>query len=158
MTEWREVSGTDGLYSVSDEGQVKSRARARTSGGVLKSWLDHFGYVRVSICIDGKPRQRRVHHLVLEAFVGPRPERMECRHLDGDPANNRLDNLAWGTASENAQDNVRHKTHHSARKTHCIHGHPFDETNTYVPPAGGRVCRECVRRRGREYWHRKARN
>jgi hypothetical protein len=47
---------------------------------------------------------------VLEAFIGPRPENCEVRHLDGDPSNNRLDNLAWGTKAENQADKVRHGT------------------------------------------------
>ena len=51
----------------------------------------------------------RVHRLVLLAFVG-RPSRkgMVARHKDGDPANNRLGNLAWGTAQENWQDRKQH--------------------------------------------------
>lgn len=45
-----------------------------------------------------------------------------------------------------------HRSHKSpsalqARQTHCKNGHPFDEANTYRPPEGGRVCRECRRRR-----------
>lgn len=53
----------------------------------------------------------RIHRLVLEAFVGPRPSpRHEARHLDGCPSNNRLSNLAWGTAAENLADKERHGT------------------------------------------------
>ncbi len=62
------------------------------------------GYLTVKI--QGKPRT--VHRLVLEAFVGPCPPGMQCRHLDGNPANNRLENLAWGTHAENAADKIRH--------------------------------------------------
>lgn len=46
--------------------------------------------------------------MVLEAFVGPCPPGQECRHLDGDPSNNRVENLAWGTHEENAGDMIRH--------------------------------------------------
>lgn len=59
-----------------------------------------------------------IHKLVLETFVGPRPEGMECRHLDGNPANNQLDNLAWGTPVENAADRTRHGTQpHGSRNS-----------------------------------------
>ena len=51
-----------------------------------------------------------VHRLILEAFVGPCPDGMECRHLDGDPENNRMGNLRWGTPKSNADDSVRHGT------------------------------------------------
>lgn len=50
-----------------------------------------------------------VHRLVLETFVGPPPMKgMHTRHLDGDPSNNRLENLRWGTPEENSADRVRH--------------------------------------------------
>lgn len=53
----------------------------------------------------GKFTTFRVHRLILEAFVGPCPDGMEARHKDGNPGNNRLDNLAWGTKEENTEDN-----------------------------------------------------
>jgi hypothetical protein len=56
----------------------------------------------------GHHDQRPVHQLVLEAFVGPCPPGLECRHLDGDPTNNELWNLCWGTRTENMEDMVRH--------------------------------------------------
>lgn len=53
---------------------------------------------------------RTIHQLVTEAFVGPRPTGSEVRHLDGNPANNRASNLAWGTRRENMADARRHGT------------------------------------------------
>jgi hypothetical protein len=58
----------------------------------------------------GKVRSRRVHILVLRAFVGPPPFGHESRHLDGNPANPRLDNLCWGTHKENEADKKVHGT------------------------------------------------
>lgn len=49
-----------------------------------------------------------LHRLILEAFKGPCPEGLECRHRDGNPANNRPSNLFWGTRSENIRDRIRH--------------------------------------------------
>jgi hypothetical protein len=51
-----------------------------------------------------------VHKIVLTTFVGPRPKGMECRHLNGDRGDNRLENLRWGTRMENLADMVRHGT------------------------------------------------
>jgi hypothetical protein len=51
-----------------------------------------------------------VHRLVLEAFVGPCPEGLETRHLDGNPSNNRLENLVWDTHANNMADGIRHGT------------------------------------------------
>jgi hypothetical protein len=53
-------------------------------------------------------RSRQVHRLVLEAFVGPCPPGLECRHLNGRPDDNRLENLAWGTRLENVADSLEH--------------------------------------------------
>lgn len=68
-------------------------------------------YQAVVLYKNGKRCQRKIHHLVLETFVGFRPRGMQCRHLNGDPSDNRLENLKWGTHSENQQDSVRHGTH-----------------------------------------------
>jgi predicted XRE-type DNA-binding protein len=51
-----------------------------------------------------------VHRLVCEAFHGPCPDGMHCRHLDGSRANNTPSNLCWGTKAENEADKLRHGT------------------------------------------------
>ena len=76
----------------------------------LKASIDKDGYLKVSLRRDGMRYIRAIHRLVLETFIGPCPPGMETRHLDGNPANNRLDNLRWGTKAENEADKVRHGT------------------------------------------------
>ena len=66
----------------------------------------------------------------MEAFAGPCPGGLEIRHLDGDAANNRLSNLAYGTSSENGYDITRHGRNNHANKTHCDNGHEFTPENT----------------------------
>jgi len=68
------------------------------------------GYLRVRPYIRGKQRDIPVHGLVLEAFVGPKPKGKEARHLNGDKTDNRIENLKWGTRSENSRDQIRHGT------------------------------------------------
>lgn len=68
------------------------------------------GYYQVMLRNTEQIRNIFIHVLVLEVFVGPRPEGMQCRHIDGNPANNHVSNLAWGTGSENNSDQVRHGT------------------------------------------------
>jgi hypothetical protein len=76
----------------------------------LKPFPDRNGYLRVDLGA-GRSDCRLVHRLVLEAFVGPCPEGMECRHdPDYNPGNCRLENLCWGTKKENGEDKVRHGT------------------------------------------------
>jgi hypothetical protein len=56
------------------------------------------------IVVLGRQNVRQLHRLVLEAFRGPCPRGMETRHLDDDKLNNRIENLVWGTRSENIVD------------------------------------------------------
>jgi hypothetical protein len=58
----------------------------------------------------GKGNHRKVHHLVLEAFIGPRPDGFEACHGNGDPTDNRVENLRWGTHEENHDDRAMHGT------------------------------------------------
>jgi hypothetical protein len=107
--EWRNVVGFEGLYQVSDLGRVKRLDHHRDGRHlcekILKATPTGDGHLQVGLGADGaKVRKFTVHSLVLLAFVGPRPFGAQGRHLDDDPANNRLDNLAWGTPKDNAAD------------------------------------------------------
>jgi hypothetical protein len=66
--------------------------------------LSRLGYERLNLLVNGKWTQCRVHAVVLETFVGPRPEGMECRHLNDIKTDNRAENLCWGTKTENHED------------------------------------------------------
>ena len=74
------------------------------------------GYLIVNIFKNGGRKKVFVHVLVLETFRGKRPPGLHCRHLDGNPRNNRLENLVWGTPKENAADRERHGTNRGGRK------------------------------------------
>lgn len=77
---------------------------------------DRNGYHRVNLNNSGKAQQIPVHILVLITFVSPRPDGMVCRHLDGNPANNHVSNLAWGTPLENSADKNLHGTDNRGEK------------------------------------------
>lgn len=161
MTEqWRPVVGHHG-YEVSDLGRVRSvdrvvihetGRRQPRRGRALALVEQGSGHLKVGL---GRRHYDQVHRLVMAAFVGPCPDGMEVRHLNGDPADNRLENLAYGTRAENIADAVRHGTHVQARKTHCVHGHEYTPENTGIRmKATGRTqrwCRTCNQSRN----HRK---
>jgi hypothetical protein len=117
---WKDVPGYEGCYQVSNIGRVKSLARRalRMDGSFHHMQGERFHkysgaakkYLAVGLCKNGKTLMITVHRLVLLAFIGPCPEGMECRHLDGNPKNNRLSNLCWGTLAEQAMDRERHGT------------------------------------------------
>lgn len=150
MTErWLPVVGWEGLYEVSDQGRVRSLDRwvlnKTRRGRVLTPHLHPYGYV--DLCRDATRMKTTVHSLVASAFLGPRPAGMEARHLDGNHLNNRVENLKWGTHSENMLDTVAHGTNVNANKTHCPQGHEYTEENTYTWRGRlvGRICRKCNR-------------
>lgn len=153
---WLPVVGYEGLYEVSDQGRV------RRVPSVLKLTPDGAGRLQVGLSKNGVSKTRRVHHLVAEAFIGPRPEGLETRHLDDNSGNNQVSNLAYGTTAENRQDMLRNGGHYWANQTHCKNGHEFTPENTYLRPARGenraysRVCRTCVRDRVQEHLARTA--
>lgn len=104
METWLDVVGWEGLYRVSSEGRVSGPRRS-----ILKPFFNRRGYPQVGLYRQGeRGRTVFVHRLVAEAFHGPAPAGMECRHLDGDARNPRAENLAWGTHSQNAIDAVKH--------------------------------------------------
>lgn len=161
MTEWRAIAGFEGRYVVSDDGRVKAIAapgRGRLNADrVLKLGKTTTGYYQVLLYPGGGAHyvSRRVHHLVLEAFVGPRPDGALGRHLDDNRENNHVSNLSWGDQSENCHDMVRNGLHNHASKTHCKWGHPLSGSNLRVT-SKQRVCVTCARRRNAEYAKRRA--
>lgn len=143
--QWRPVSGYSGTYEVSNFGNVRSWTAVKKGGLMTQRVNVANGYRYVHLHSGGPRRNVQVHSLVLTAFVGARPDGLVSRHLDGNPANNRVDNLAWGTESENALDSVRHGTNVNASKDRCKNGHLLSGDNLYERPSGGRTCRQCVR-------------
>jgi len=124
MTEnWLPVVGLEQTYEVSDLGRVRSKPRTVNKGGhkrrdgtsvtgvmggsLLKPHLSARGYWAVYLTTPKGQRQRAIHVMVCQAFVGPQPENAVCRHLNDNRDENQHSNLAWGTRSENAQDAIR---------------------------------------------------
>lgn len=147
MSEWKSVGAS--RYEVSDLGVVRNA----TTGHAL-SQSERRGYLAVSLQIDGRSQRRSVHHLVLEAFCGPRPAGMHGCHNDGNRRNNCASNLRWDTPQANIHDSIKHGTQAKTRVTHCPAGHAYDAENTIRRNVRGRIHRACLQCR-REYGRRR---
>lgn len=109
MIRYAGIAGFPG-YRVGDDGTVWT-AKLGAHGGwrPMKTPLTTAGYPRVTLSHLNVQQNSHVHTLVAEAFLGPRPDpRAVCRHLDGNPQNNNVSNLAWGTYADNEADKARH--------------------------------------------------
>lgn len=116
MTEiWKSIPNSNDAYEVSSEGRVRSvdkvldcadGRRRKFAGKILACTPTTQSYPTFKI---GK-QTVYVHHVVCEAFHGPRPLDHEACHKNGVPADNQEGNLYWGTASENQLDRRLHGT------------------------------------------------
>ena len=110
IEEWRPVVGYEGLYEVSNTGQIRSFDRyVKYSNGrihlhkgkVLSPIKDKDGYLQVNLCYNGKIHQIKVHRIVAQAFI-PNPNNLpQVNHKDEDKTNNSVDNLEWCTVKYN---------------------------------------------------------
>lgn len=118
--EYRDIPGFRG-YRVGSDGSVWScllpgrKCESQLhEGRIWKRRLpakDRKGYMQISLRKHTNHFvTKKVRHLVLLAFVGPRPDGMEGRHLNGIPGDNRACNLAWSTHLENILDKKKHGT------------------------------------------------
>jgi len=135
--EWKPIDGFPG-YEVSNLGRVKSVRRLYRRSDTIMEGAIWNGYIKVSL--TDKPYhfvQKYVHILVLEAFVGPKPEGAHAHHKNGKRNENSLDNLEW----------LHRETHH---KLHGL-GYLSDETCDSIRSsyeAGGITQRELAKKYG----------
>jgi hypothetical protein len=126
---WKDIPGYEALYQVSDLGRVKALPRTLRflSKRGVESWrvtaeklcsvnVTRNGYCLVHFQVDGVRHTRTVHELVMLAFAGARPERLEINHKDGDKRNNALVNLEYVTSEQNHRHAVDTGLNKQARR------------------------------------------
>ena len=120
--EWRAIKGYEGLYEVSDWGNVRSvdneivylvkgkyPAKRIVKGKLLKTYKNNGGYVMVGLNNNSKKNKRTIHRLVAEAFI-PNPEKKPTvNHKNHDRTDNRVENLEWATYPEQNDEIMRKK-------------------------------------------------
>lgn len=106
MEVWKPVSGYENVYSVSNFGNVRRElpARGAKAGKLIRLQKSGVGYLNANLSFLGIVKTNKVHSLVAEAFIGPRPVGFEVNHLDGVKTNNHDNNLSYVSPG----DNIRH--------------------------------------------------
>ena len=130
MEVWIGINGIEKYYQVSSEGRVKSLGRIIPNSNnrykkekILTPTLDKDGYQQVTLSIDGKVYTKKVHRLVAEHFIMNEENKPSVNHINGNKADNRVDNLEWATDKEQMKHckeqlgwNPHHTTNRKRRK------------------------------------------
>ena len=92
----KDIDNYEGRYAITEDGQVWSYK----SNKFLKQQKDKDGYLKVSLCKEGKYKQFFIHRLVAIAFIPNIDNKPTVDHIDGDKTNNTISNLCWATYGE----------------------------------------------------------
>lgn len=164
--EWRPIP--DWPYEVSSLGRVRSVEREvvysdgrryRYPSVVLRPQTVAHGYQAVYLGVNRRRRSRRIHQLVALAWHGEPPPGQQVRHKNGVAADNRPENLQYGTPMQNTLDSIRHGTHPSIWRLHqeyCKWNHLLRMPNLsvrFLERTGGRQCLACHRAHARVTYH-----
>ena len=140
--QWKQVKNFD-HYLVNELGEIYSHYSQR----LIKPWDNTKGSMQITLTKNCKAHSLLLGRIVLEAFVGDRPEGMECCHNDGNYKDCSVLNLRWGTKSSNMQDKIKHGNNWQLNKTHDKYGHEYNKLNTIIRKRGDRECKACTRAR-----------
>lgn len=150
-TIWKDIPGYEGVYVVSNTGQVKSLARTRLSkkGGIcpvperiLTQKTDKDGYKDVALTRNARTHYFRVHRLVAMAFI-PNPHNYPViNHKDENPANNHVSNLEWCSISYNTSYSI-----YKVSRPVIVDGHLFKSLRSAARSLNtdGHALRYCIR-------------
>lgn len=112
IEEWRPIEGYEGLYEVSNTGQVRSLDKYDSMnrflrGRILRLFTDGLGYLRAQLYSNSKRKSFLVHRLVAQAFIQNPDNLPQVNHRDENPSNDNVDNLEWCDGKYNVNYGTR---------------------------------------------------
>lgn len=157
MENWKEITGYEGYFEVSDLGNFRSKDRIikykqngtrNYPGKPLKTETIVEGYQRIVLMKDGIKKRFMCHRIVAQEFIPNPNNKPFINHIDGNPANNKVENLEWCTQEENEQHSVntlgktmRGKTY--PKKVKCIETDiVYNSMNRCIIALGNNACIE----------------
>lgn len=140
---WKDILDYEGLYQVSNLGNVKSLPRNTNNqyknGLNLKTIINHYGYAGVQLYKNGKAKWFFVHRLVAMAFLNTYKDNLQVNHKNGIKTDNTISNLEMVTASENQLHSFRvlktkpsMKNHFGKDHVRAIKIHQFNKNNEFI--------------------------
>lgn len=106
---WKDIKDYEGLYKISNKGNIVSLPRKGAKGGLLKQTKDKDGYLCVGLNKNNSRKTFKVHRLVAMAFI-PNPNNLpEVNHKDEIKSNNYVENLEWCHHDYNSRYGTRGK-------------------------------------------------
>ena len=116
MENWKQVPGFEGIYEVSDHGNIRSIDRVvsykdgrtrRFKGKLLAPRVNEDGYLQVQLSVKDKPKTVKIHRIVAEVFIQNPDGLPEVNHRDEDKTNNAASNLEWCSHGYNSRYGTR---------------------------------------------------
>lgn len=114
MEIWKDIKGYEGIYQISNFGNVKSLSfgpknikQLSSKSKTLKQSLSSSGYLHVQLYKHGKPKTMLIHVLVASTFIENPLNKREVNHIDGNKQNNNANNLEWVTRAENLSHAIK---------------------------------------------------
>lgn len=165
---WKDIPGFEGLYKVSNFGRVKKLAKTRIYNNGTRTVIpEHFikatannrGYLNVPLYSNNERYTKKVHRLVAEVFLDNTDDKPYVNHINGNKADNRVENLEWCTPSENNihRYNVlcKRKCGPSGKRVRCINtGTVFESISAASRATGiptGNISKACTKKAYRGY-------
>lgn len=115
---WKNIKEYKGKYQVSNKGRVKNT----NTNKILSQSTNNCGYYRVSLYSNKITKVVDVHRIVAETFINNPKNKKEVNHIDGNKANNNINNLEWVTHKENINHAWKNKLFEPVRQASRRYG------------------------------------